>query len=62
MARRIPTTAELRARLDARLAEAEQAMRDADAAGAVPDDLRARAAAVLDELAALRREVEAAGE
>jgi hypothetical protein len=61
MARRIPTTAELRVRLGARLAEAEQAMRDTDAAGAVPDELRARASAVLEELTSLRRELEAAG-
>jgi len=60
MARSIPTTAELRALLDARLAEAEQAMRDAAAAGAVPDDLRARATAVLDAVISLRRELEPA--
>jgi hypothetical protein len=60
MARPIPTTAELRALLDARLAEAEQAMREAAAAGVVPDDLAARAAAVLDDLISLRRELEAA--
>lgn len=46
--------------LDARLAEAEQAMREAAAAGVVPDDLTARAAAVLDDLISLRRELEAA--
>lgn len=59
MERRVPTRSELRAMLDARLAEAEQAMRDAGAAGVVPDDLRARHDAVLEALVALRRELEA---
>ncbi len=59
MERRIPTQGELRAVLDARLAEAEQAMREAAAIDGLPGDLHARRAAVLEALIALRREIAA---
>ncbi|HEY3247563.1 MAG TPA: hypothetical protein VGK88_04630 [bacterium] len=58
----MPTHAELRARLDAALAAAEEAARDAAGCDAVPEELRARHAAVLNELIALRREMAAAFE
>lgn len=52
----------MRTALDAALSEAERAMRDAGAAGVVPDDLRTRHADLLDVLTALRRRIEAAFE
>lgn len=62
MVRRIPTPEELRALLDARLAEVEAAMRAAAAAGVVPGDLHVRHADVLEALTALRTEIEGASE
>ena len=46
--------------IDARLADAEQALRDAAAPADVPDALRAECAAVLAQLATLRRDLDAA--
>jgi len=60
MVRRIPTPHDVRDSLEAALAEAEGALRDAAAAGVVPDERRAQTAGLLDTLAALRRRIEAA--
>lgn len=60
MVRRMPTVDDVRTALDAALADAERALRDAAAAGVVPDDLRSRHAELVATLTALRARLEGA--